>query len=209
MEEKKITEAQSLEIITEMIARSNVRRQLGNGNIMLLWGYLSVAVAILVWSLLMCTHNVMWNWLWFLIWIIGGTATPIMARKQRAADGVKTYVDNISNGIWSTVGYMAIASTLICLAFLLFAGKDVWGMMIVFAMLGVGFAEAIQGIVIKEKPMIFGGWVGILAGLILMASLFGNIALQINWVIPLFITAFVCMTIIPGHILNAKARNEK
>ena len=34
MEEKKITEAQSLEIITEMIARSNVRRQLGNGNIM-------------------------------------------------------------------------------------------------------------------------------------------------------------------------------
>lgn len=82
-------------------------------------------------------------------------------------------------------------------------------MMIVFAMLGVGFAEAIQGIVIKEKPMIFGGWVGILAGLILMASLFGNIALQINWVIPLFITAFVCMMIIPGHILNAKARNEK
>ena len=83
MEEKRITEVQSLEIITEMIARSNVRRKLGNGNIMLLWGYLTVAVSALVWTLLLVTKNPVWNWLWFLIWIIGGTVTPIMARKQR------------------------------------------------------------------------------------------------------------------------------
>lgn len=56
MEEQKLTEQESILLITEMISRTK-RRKLGNGNIMLLWGYLSVAVATLVWVLLACTHN--------------------------------------------------------------------------------------------------------------------------------------------------------
>lgn len=207
MEEKKITEAQSLEIITEMIARSNVRRQLGNGNIMLLWGYLTVVVSILVWTLVVITHNASWNWLWFLIWVIGGTVTPIMARKQRVEQGSKTYADTISNGIWSAVGYMAIVLTFTCLAFLLFGGKDSWSAMFVFALLGVGFAETISGIVIKEKSLIVGGGVGTLAGIIMLAAIAGKVVLYVNWVLPLFIVAFICMMIIPGHILNDKSKH--
>ena len=209
MEEKKITEAQSLEIITEMIARSNVRRKLGNGNIMLLWGYLTVIVSALVWALVGVTHNGLWNWLWFLIWIIGGIATPIMARKQRIEQGTKTYVDTISDVIWSIIGYMAIVMTFTCLTFLLAGGKDSWSAMFVFALLGVGFAEAVQGIVVKEKSLIIGGSIGILAGVIMLAAIAGKVVLYINWVMPMFIAAFICMMIIPGHILNAKARKEK
>ena len=70
MEEQKLTEQESILLITEMISRTK-RRKLDNGNIMLLWGYLSVAVATLVWVLLACTHNAVWNWLWCLIWIVG------------------------------------------------------------------------------------------------------------------------------------------
>ena len=44
MEEQKLTEQESILLITEMISRTK-RRKLDNGNIMLLWGYLSVAVA--------------------------------------------------------------------------------------------------------------------------------------------------------------------
>ena len=50
MEEQKLTEQESMLLITEMISRTK-RRKLDNGNIMLLWGYLSVAVATLVWVL--------------------------------------------------------------------------------------------------------------------------------------------------------------
>lgn len=50
MEEQKLTEQESILLITEMISRTK-RRKLDNGNIMLLWGYLSVAVATLVWVL--------------------------------------------------------------------------------------------------------------------------------------------------------------
>ena len=39
MEERKLTEKESLEVITTMIARTR-ERYIGDGNIMLMWGYL-------------------------------------------------------------------------------------------------------------------------------------------------------------------------
>ena len=46
MEDKKMTEKESLELITAMIQRTK-ERYVGDGNIMLMWGYLSVVVAVL------------------------------------------------------------------------------------------------------------------------------------------------------------------
>ena len=80
MEERNISAQESLEIITSMINNSRKRLHLGDGNILLLWGYLTVAVAALVTTLLIITHNQVFNWFWFLIMIIGGTITPRMAR---------------------------------------------------------------------------------------------------------------------------------
>lgn len=48
MEEKRLTENESIEIITSMINRTK-DRYIGSGNIMLMWGYLVVAVTIFVW----------------------------------------------------------------------------------------------------------------------------------------------------------------
>lgn len=48
MEERKITEAESIEIITSMISRTKARLVKGSGNILLMWGYLIVAVTALI-----------------------------------------------------------------------------------------------------------------------------------------------------------------
>lgn len=40
MEERKITESESIEIITSMISRTKARLVKGSGNILLMWGYL-------------------------------------------------------------------------------------------------------------------------------------------------------------------------
>ena len=82
MEEKKMTERESLELITAMIKRTR-ERYVGDGNIMLMWGYLSVVVAALVWIMLVKTHNPVWNWLWFAIPLVGGIPTPMMDKKQK------------------------------------------------------------------------------------------------------------------------------
>lgn len=62
MEDKKLTEQESLELITTMIRRTR-ERYIGDGNIMLMWGYLSVAVAALVWIMLAVTGHQAWNYL--------------------------------------------------------------------------------------------------------------------------------------------------
>ncbi len=205
MEDRKLTEKESLEVITSMIAQTK-QRYIGNGNIMLMWGYLTVAVAALIWTLLVITHNSSWNWLWYLIWIIGGIATPIMAKKEQRKSGVKNYSDTLSSRIWSTVGFSAIAATVICLAMLFAKGIDAWSSMFALALIIVPFGEIAQGIVIKEKSLVVGGAIGLCVGLFTMACIAGHVMLNATWFMPMFIIAFIAMMIIPGHILNGKAK---
>jgi len=208
MEERKITEAESIEIIISMISRTKARLVKGSGNILLMWGYLIVAVTALIWVLLVTTKNPAVNWLWFLIWVIGGIATPIMVKRKRMASGTKSYTDKLTSQIWSVVGLTGIASTLSCLGFLLIGGKDSWSMMFVFALIIVPMAEIMQGLVIKESPLIAGGGIGLLIGLLTTCCISSHITLMATWFMPLFIIAFAAMMIVPGHILNSKANRE-
>ena len=207
MEDRKLTEKESLEVIASMIARTK-DRYVGDGNILLMWGYLTVAVTAVIWMLLAYTRNPAWNWLWFLIWVIGGIATPIMARKGRYEHGAKSYSDKITSRLWSAVGYSAIMSTGCCLGFLLVKGIDAWVVMLVFALIIVPFAEIAQGVVLNEKSLIIGGGLGLAAGIFTACCIAGRIVLYAHWYLPLFIVAFVCMMIIPGHILNHNARRK-
>ncbi len=206
MKEKEITSQESLAIINEMIERTKDRYTRGIGNIMLMWGYVTVAVSALVWGLLVLTHNPAVNWLWFLIWIIGGIITPMMARKETAKKGAKSYTDKLVYRIWSVVGFSAIASTFCCLGFLLIGGIDAWDMMLGFALVIVPFAEIAQAIVMNEKSMMWGGAIGLLAGIFTICCLAGKVQLIASWYMPIFIIAFISMMIIPGHRINHKGK---
>lgn len=208
MDDRKLTEKESLEIITTMIARTK-QRYIGDGNILLMWGYITVAVAALIWILLIMTADPVWNWLWFLIWIAGGIATPVMSNKQQSKIGAKNYSDILTSRIWSAVGFSALISTLMCLCFLLVKGVDAWSMMFVFALIIVPFAEIAQGIVIKEKVLVAGGVVGLMAGIFVLCCIAGRVMLCASWLMPLIIVSFTAMMIVPGHILNYKARKDK
>ena len=207
MEDRKLTEKESLEVITSMISRTKERYMMGDGNIMLMWGYLILTVTALIWILIATTHNQQWNWLWFAIWI-GGIITPIMSRKKQIKSGVKSYSDKIMSRIWLTVGFSGLATTLMCLGFLLILSLDTWNTMFTFALTIVPFAEIAQGIVIREKSFIFGGATGMLLGIFTICCISGNVTLYANWFLPMFMIAIIFMMVIPGHILNAKARRN-
>lgn len=208
MEEKKISEKESLEIITSMISRTKERYCLGDGDIMLMWGYLTVAVSVLVWVLLATTHHPAVNFLWFLIWIVGGIATPIMAKKKTVEKGAKTYMDKVVSRLWSTVGYGAIACTFTCLGLLLFGGIDSWGAMFIFALVVVPLVEIANGVVLNERSLMWGGGIGLLVGIIFTCCIAGRVVLAAYWAMPLFIFAFICMMIVPGYIINHKAKKN-
>ncbi len=206
MEEKEISTRESVEIISSMIKGTRNRLELGDGNVMLMWGIVSVAVAALVWVLISVTHNVVFNWFWFLIWIIGGTVHGKMMKKKNAKSGVKTYTDKLCSDIWSIVGYFSLVSVAICLGMMLFAAKDVWVLMFIFALLVIGIIEMVQGLIIREKSFVVGGAIGALAGLIVVTAIISQAPLYYNYYIPLYIVAFIGMMIVPGIVLNKKAK---
>ncbi len=205
MEDKKLTEKESLEVITSMIARTKAR-YLGSGNILLMWGYLAVFSSILVWILLAATQQNVWNWLWFAIPVIGMPLTSIMARREKRTDGVVTYSDKITSHLWSIFGVSEIVLTLICLGFSLIGGIKCWTAMIVYTIIAAPFAEIAQGLIVKEKSLTWGGIVGLAIGMVLVCCVTGKIPLLASWFMPLFILFWVVMMIVPGHIINHKAK---
>ncbi len=205
MEDKKLTEKESLEVITSMIARTKAR-YLGSGNILLMWGYLAVFSSILVWILLAATRQNVWNWLWFAIPVIGMPLTSIMARREKRTDGAVTYSDKITSHLWSIFGVSEIVLTFICLGFSLIGGIKCWTAMIVYTIIAAPFAEIAQGLIVKEKSLTWGGIVGLAIGMVLVCCVTGNIPLLANWFMPLFILFWVVMMIVPGHIINHKAK---
>lgn len=205
MEDKKLTEKESLEVITSMIARTKAR-YLGSGNILLMWGYLAVFSSILVWILLAATQQNVWNWLWFAIPVIGMPLTSIMARREKRTDGVVTYSDKITSHLWSIFGVSEIVLTLICLGFSLIGGIKCWTAMIVYTIIAAPFAEIAQGLIVKEKSLTWGGIVGLAIGMVLVCCVTGKIPLLANWFMPLFILFWVVLMIVPGHIINHKAK---
>ncbi len=205
MEDKKLTEKESLEVIISMIARTKAR-YLGSGNILLMWGYLAVFSSILVWILLAATRQNVWNWLWFAIPVIGMPLTSIMARREKRTDGVVTYSDKITSHLWSIFGVSEIVLTLICLGFSLIGGIKCWTAMIVYTIIAAPFAEIAQGLIVKEKSLTWGGIVGLAIGMVLVCCVTGKIPLLANWFMPLFILFWVVLMIVPGHIINHKAK---
>lgn len=205
MEDKKLTEKESLEVITSMIARTKVR-YLGSGNILLMWGYLAVFTSILVWILLAATQQNVWNWLWFAIPVIGMPLTAIMSRREKRTDGAVTYSDKITSHLWSIFGVSEIVLTFICLGFSLIGGIKCWTAMPVYTFIAAPFAEIAQGLIVKEKSLAWGGIVGLAIGMVLVCCVTGKIPLLANWFMPLFILFWVVMMIVPGHIINHKAK---
>lgn len=205
MIEKRMTEKESLEIITKMIERTKERYSLGDGNIILMWGYLTVAVSLLVWGLLWLTRNNACNWCWFLIPLVGGIATPLMAKKKHEAGTAISYSDRIISRLWTAVGLSFLLLTAFCLFFTYALSVDCWVAMLVYCLIVAPAAEMVNGIVLKEASMQWGGAIALVIGLFTLCCVIGGIVLYASWFMPLFIIAFIVMMIIPGHIINRKA----
>ncbi|MDE6021911.1 MAG: hypothetical protein K2G13_00255 [Muribaculaceae bacterium] len=206
MEDRKLTEKESLEVITSMIARTKTR-YLGSRR-MLMWGYLVVITAISVWVLLASTHNPVWNWLWFAIPLIGFPTTFMMAHGQQQHRGATSYSDKVTSRLWMIFGISEIVLIMLCLGFSLLGEIDCWGAMLVYPILLASGAEIAQGLIIRENCLILGGIFGLIVGMITLCCVVGEVLLRLNWYMPLFIIALVAMMIIPGHILRNKEKQQ-
>ena len=192
MEERKLNEKESLELIAQMIQNTKNRMETNCGMPFLLWGYTTVFTSLLVWLLVTYTQNNNWQYLWFMLPIIGGTGTYLSARNQQPT--VKSHLDKVISYIWLVFGTAGFLISLLAMFF--------WKLPILFIiLLLMGMGTTLTGLVINYKTVTICGTLGALSSI---GCLFYE---GFNQVL-IFAPVFIFMMIIPGHVLNHAARKQ-
>ena len=202
MENNKLSEAQSLELITSMIQDSRSRLARNSGTPFLIWGYTTVAVSLFNALALYLGWSHAWAWSWFTIPVIGWLGMMLLFKQEPSA---RNYIDRIVSMIWVVIG----------LSFAwLFVGAIVFGCSISFLTVVVmGIGTVLTGCVIKHRTTAICGWAAMCASLIfpivyfIMAKSGSASAISEVWIwgeLIVFALIFLVMMVIPGHILNHK-----
>lgn len=201
MEDKKLNEQESLELITRMIQNSKRNLEVGSGNIFLLWGYLGAVVPLVIFVLVLLTKNHAWNWLWFLIPLVGWPMQYIMQKKE--GKPVITYTDKALMAVWRTIGTMGMLGV-----FWLCLNVDNMGLMMPGVILVMALGVAVTGCLIESKFMVNSAYFSF--GLALAASVIWIVG-EARWNLYyiLFSVCFVTMLVVPGHRVNRESNQNK
>lgn len=193
MEDKVLNEKESLELISLMIRNTQSRIEAGSGRYFLIWGYVTVLIALAVWGMITVTGDLYWHLLWYGIPVLGFIFSFVFGRKQ--IPGVKTYMDRIVNSVWIVCGIAGLLSS--CLTPFV-AGFPI--LYVIVLLMGVG--TTLTGLIVRFKPAVIGG----IAGICLQTVL--SLLLPANSQILVFAVVFILMMIIPGHILNSQFKTQ-
>lgn len=208
MEDRKLTEKESLELISQMIINTRRRIEIGDSNILLLWGLSTVVIGLAVYILVMTTKNPGFHGLWGLLGLVGLYNARI--EKKRENNGSQSYTDRISKGIWNVIGVTAIISVACSFICQIQTGiAAVYGCMVFFALIIIGLGVAMQGIVIKERSMVIGGTFSVCCGMLLACLLIAYDTLYVTYTMPVLILCYIVMMVMPGCILRSKAKKQK
>lgn len=198
MEEKKLNEKESLELITRMI--QNTRRNLdtGSGNLFLVWGYVGSLLTLVVLAGVYFTKNPGWMWGFWGIPVIGYLLTYLLMRKRQKA--AKSYIDKVLMQVWMILG-------LVCMMIVLMAtNTERFEVILPLCAVVMSLGSIITGCIIRYTMFLVFPVLGLVWG---MKSLFDALTQGTSYVSLLWFVAIVVFAmIIPGHILNYRARKE-
>jgi hypothetical protein len=174
-----------------MIRNSRLKLEDGNGIPFLIWGYTTFFVSLLVYFLVNTTGDYHYQWFWFLIPVIGSIGMFISQKGK--AKHARNFIDRVIGNIWIVTGIAAFI-----ISFCAFYVRiPVLSLMILL----MGMGTALTGLVIKFKPVVISGFIG-------MASCIVPFIMRGNVQIIVFGVIFLIMMVIPGHILNFKGKKE-
>lgn len=183
MEDRKLNERESLELITRMIqnARTNLRARM-NENSLLIVGYVSVIVTLGVWVLQI--YEYIWASLcWLIIPLVCYPVSRYLSVKDPLS--VRSYIDR-------TIGYVSILYMVLCTV-LPFSTFWVTSPILFFEGILVSLWIITVGFLIRFRAVVWGG----IAGLIVAHSLlfFSGHLYQT----PLFALVLIVTILIPAH----------
>lgn len=209
MEEKKLSEQESLELITRMINQTKQETAIGSGNIFLVWGYLCTFMSLVVFAMTFIRQEGGWGWLYLAIPMLGFIIAAIVARKTgKKYKAPATYQAKSINAIWAALSGIFGGYAGICLVTSLFNSPQYahhWSGMFLLGMLLPGIGTYATGTILKEDLIKSCGLTGCIFGLIFLRDFCSSPAISPSWCLGMA-AAMVISLVIPGHILNAKAK---
>ena len=192
METNEMTPEQSLQVISDAIAKSRKDFEKHAGTPMTFWGSIVLLFSITVWILLMLTGNPVWNFLWFGIPVIGYPLTSILL-KGKCKEGGESFISKTLGQIWAAYGIFAMVLS----AVFAFIAPQFTGYTITVLL---GFAAAMTGFVLKNCWITAGGFI---TGLGCTIALF----FSQNEFVPLYFSAASILNlIVPGIMMNRRAK---
>ena len=204
MEEKKLNEQESLELITQMINQTKKETAVGSGDIYLVWGYLCTFISLAVFALAFISKDGRWGWLYIAIPLVGLILSCIVSRHiSKKYKGPKTYQAKSISSIWWCLAAVYAVYMIICFAF--WNKPDCWKGMFLLGLLLPGLGSACIGVILKENVITVCGGLGASLGLLFLPQLCLGGGIPMNWTILMAIAMIVSL-VIPGHILNYKAK---
>lgn len=202
MEEKRMNEAESLELITSMINDSRARMTKNLGTPFLIWGYTTVAVSICQAVIVACVEEFYpYLWGWFAIPVVGWLLMLLFNKQEKT---VTNYIDRCINALWCAIGVAAFI--------LPFMGVFVFPSVIML----IGVGTATTAAVVKDRIVKRIGYAAIFSSLLfpfvrlLLSRLFTleQFAGRERYLVECIIFAVIMflLLVVSGHILNYKKR---
>ena len=200
MEERKMNEAESLELITSMINDSRARMRRDFGTPFLIWGYTTVVVSIIQALIVACVDDFMpYLWLWCAIPLIGW---PLMLWLNKQEGGAVNYIDRCVGAVWTGIGIASVFIPFYC-------GFGISVFPTVVVLMGVG--TYVTAVVIKDKTVRRIGVVAIISPVTFAIAHFVYVRFFTLHYGGLYLTECIIFAVIiflllvvPGHILNRK-----
>ncbi len=190
MEEKVLNGEESLELISQMIKNTRTKFEKGGGKVFLIWGYTTLFVSALVYTMITITNDYFYGWLWFLIPVLG---VPVnIYYKKKVQVKAKTYLDGVINKLWITIGIVAFITPVVAMF------VDFRLPILLIEGLVVNIGLTVTSLYIGSRVSAIAGVLGILLS---YATIF--VSGYTNTII-IFATMAVVSMIIPGHYISFK-----
>lgn len=212
MEKQKLDAQESIELITRMIRNTRQRLERHSGRPFLVWGYTTIAISLLNYTLNIVGAAPEWSLTWFLIPVSGFVLMRLFPEKKGSEP--RTEIDRIVNALWIVCTLALIPIFILSL----FHGLNYRPSLFALITLVMSIGTVATGRIVRSKIYTVAGLLG-MAGTAVIAlwdfylkQLPDPLRIDshmLNNEILIFAAIFLVMMVIPGHIINYRTRHGK
>lgn len=205
MEEKNLTNQESLDLIRKMLLQTRVQMQEHSNKTEMWIGILGILVASSVYIGIQLTHSPYINLLWLLMYLSFYIAQYFKKRSPQA----HTYISKVINTAFSLVGWTFGIACMACAIFLFQSQNGIaFAILFPLSFIIMSFVTLLKGLLLEEKIYQFTSYLVMFMGFYLMVDLFITRSLHRYWILGYAITCFF-LFVLPNLIFNCKMKTKQ